>query len=95
MNAIQSTGAQAVHPGYGFLSEKDAFFDRLEEAGVVFIGPGKKALQDMGDKIASKTIAREANVNTIPGFLGLVQTDEEVKKIGEWAGPWSINRPGL
>ena len=54
MNAVKETGAEAVHPGYGFLSENTAFVSELEKAGVAFIGPNSKAIQDMGDKIASK-----------------------------------------
>ncbi|AMV39107.1 acetyl/propionyl/methylcrotonyl-CoA carboxylase subunit alpha [Planctomyces sp. SH-PL62] len=70
--ACRSTGAEAVHPGYGFLSENEAFVRRLEGEGIVFIGPGSDAIAAMGDKIASKRIARQAGVNVIPG------SDEEV-----------------
>ena len=65
--ACQQTGAQAVHPGYGFLSENAEFSKTLEENGIVFIGPKHHAVAAMGDKIASKKLANEAKVNTIPG----------------------------
>ena len=70
--AVAATGAEAVHPGYGFLSENPAFADRLDKAGVVFIGPGREALAAMGDKIESKRLAQAAGVNTVPGHLGVV-----------------------
>ena len=70
LEACRLTGAQAVHPGYGFLSENTEFCRELEDAGVVFIGPGQRAIAAMGDKIESKKIAAEAGVSTIPGFLG-------------------------
>ena len=67
MDAIRKTGAQAVHPGYGFLSENPKFADALEVEGVAFIGPPKGAIEAMGDKITSKKIAQEAGVSTVPG----------------------------
>uniref|UniRef100_A0A672S5K6 propionyl-CoA carboxylase n=1 Tax=Sinocyclocheilus grahami TaxID=75366 RepID=A0A672S5K6_SINGR len=73
MNAIKQTGAQAVHPGYGFLSENKEFAKRLAAEGVTFIGPDTHAIQAMGDKIESKLIAKAAKVNTIPGFDGVVK----------------------
>lgn len=79
--AVKATGAQAVHPGYGFLSENKDFCEALEEIGVAFIGPGHAAIQAMGDKIESKLIAKEAGVNTIPGFLGVIDTAEEAVKV--------------
>jgi hypothetical protein len=69
---------QAVHPGYGFLSENSAFVKRLEQEGLVFIGPGDHAIHAMGDKIESKLLARKAGVSTIPGFLGVIKDEEEV-----------------
>lgn len=74
--AIKQTGAQAVHPGYGFLSENAVFQGKLDEAGVKFIGPGQKAILAMGDKIASKKIAQEAKVNIIPGYLGEIDESQ-------------------
>uniref|UniRef100_A0A8D0DCV3 Propionyl-CoA carboxylase alpha chain, mitochondrial n=1 Tax=Sander lucioperca TaxID=283035 RepID=A0A8D0DCV3_SANLU len=73
MDAIRATGAQAVHPGYGFLSENKEFAKRLAAEGVAFIGPDTHAIMAMGDKIESKLIAKAANVNTIPGYDGVVK----------------------
>ncbi|KAJ8379222.1 hypothetical protein AAFF_G00223340 [Aldrovandia affinis] len=73
MEAVGRTGAQAVHPGYGFLSENKEFAKRLAAEGVAFIGPDTHAIQAMGDKIESKLIAKQAKVNTIPGFDGVVK----------------------
>ena len=73
LNAIESTGADAVHPGYGFLSENAEFARSLAAAGVVFIGPGERAITSMGDKITSKRIAAEAGVDTIPGHEGVIE----------------------
>jgi propionyl-CoA carboxylase alpha chain len=66
--ACRQTGAEAVHPGYGFLSENEEFSRRLEENGIIFIGPKHYSVAAMGDKIASKKLAMEAKVNTIPGY---------------------------
>jgi propionyl-CoA carboxylase alpha chain len=66
--ACKQTGAEAVHPGYGFLSENEEFSRRLEENGIIFIGPKHYSVAAMGDKIASKKLAMEAKVNTIPGY---------------------------
>uniref|UniRef100_A0A8C1MJT5 Propionyl-CoA carboxylase alpha chain, mitochondrial n=1 Tax=Cyprinus carpio TaxID=7962 RepID=A0A8C1MJT5_CYPCA len=91
MNAIKQTGAQAVHPGYGFLSENKQFAKRLAAEGVSFIGPDTHAIQAMGDKIESKLIAKAAKVNTIPGFDGVVKDAEEAVKIaGEIGYPVMI-----
>uniref|UniRef100_A0A671L1C8 propionyl-CoA carboxylase n=1 Tax=Sinocyclocheilus anshuiensis TaxID=1608454 RepID=A0A671L1C8_9TELE len=91
MNAIKQTGAQAVHPGYGFLSENKEFAKRLAAEGVTFIGPDTHAIQAMGDKIESKLIAKAAKVNTIPGFDGVVKDAEEAVKIaGEIGYPVMI-----
>lgn len=84
--AVKQTGAQAVHPGYGFLSENSHFQEALEKNGVVFIGPGTKSIEAMGDKIQSKLIAQEAKVNIIPGFLGKVERDEDVLRIANEIG---------
>ncbi len=67
---LQATGAEAVHPGYGFLSEREAFPVALAKAGVVFIGPNPKAIAAMGDKIESKKAAAKAKVSTVPGHHG-------------------------
>ena len=67
MAAIKATGAEAVHPGYGFLSENSRFAEALDAAGVAFIGPPVKSIEAMGDKITSKKIAKEAGVSTVPG----------------------------
>jgi propionyl-CoA carboxylase alpha chain len=84
--ACRDAGAEAVHPGYGFLSENEEFCRRVEEAGVVFIGPKPHSIAAMGDKIASKKLAREAGVNTIPGYNEPVETPghavEIARKIG-------------
>ena len=68
IEAAKQTGAQAIHPGYGFLSENEAFAKRCEDEGIAFIGPKAHSIAAMGDKIASKKLANEANVNTIPGY---------------------------
>ena len=86
MEAIRQTGAEAVHPGYGFLSENPRFADALEKAGVAFIGPPKGAIEAMGDKITSKKIAQDADVNTVPGHMGLIEDAEEALKISEEIG---------
>uniref|UniRef100_A0A3Q2CSH5 Propionyl-CoA carboxylase subunit alpha n=1 Tax=Cyprinodon variegatus TaxID=28743 RepID=A0A3Q2CSH5_CYPVA len=86
MEAVRLTGAQAVHPGYGFLSENKEFAKRLAEEGVTFIGPDTHAIQAMGDKIESKLIAKAAKVNTIPGFDGVVKTADEAVKIAQQIG---------
>ena len=91
MAAIRETGAEAVHPGYGFLSENPKFADALEAAGVAFIGPPKNAIEAMGDKITSKKIAQEADVSTVPGYMGLIaDADEAVKISGEVGYPVMI-----
>ncbi|MFP7571599.1 acetyl-CoA carboxylase biotin carboxylase subunit [Marivita sp. S2033] len=86
MDAIRQTGAQAVHPGYGFLSENPKFAQALEAEGVAFIGPPVKAIEAMGDKITSKKLAQEANVSTVPGYMGLIEDAEEAVKISNEVG---------
>merc|ERR1719187_2439885 len=71
--AVEQTGAEAVHPGYGFLSENTVFVSELEKAGVKFIGPHSKAISEMGDKLASKRLATDAKVNGIPGYDGVIE----------------------
>jgi propionyl-CoA carboxylase alpha chain len=91
MQAIRQTGAEAVHPGYGFLSENMNFAAALEKAGVVFIGPPSPAIEAMGDKITSKKIAMEAGVSTVPGYMGLIaDADEAVKISGQIGYPVMI-----
>jgi propionyl-CoA carboxylase alpha chain len=86
MAAIRESGAEAVHPGYGFLSENPKFAEALEQAGVAFIGPPKGAIEAMGDKITSKKLADEAGVNTVPGYMGLIEDAEEAVKISSEIG---------
>ncbi len=86
MEAIRQTGAQAVHPGYGFLSENAKFAEALEAEGVVFVGPPKGAIEAMGDKITSKKIAQEAGVSTVPGYMGLIEDADEAVKISQEIG---------
>ncbi|MEM6589789.1 MAG: acetyl/propionyl/methylcrotonyl-CoA carboxylase subunit alpha [Pseudomonadota bacterium] len=86
MQAIKDTGAEAVHPGYGFLSENAKFAEALEKAGVAFIGPPKGAIEKMGDKITSKKIAQDAKVSTVPGYMGLIEDADEAVKISTEIG---------
>jgi propionyl-CoA carboxylase alpha chain len=80
--ACRETGAEAVHPGYGFLSENEGFARALEQAGIVFIGPNVEAIAGMGDKIASKKLAEKAKVNTIPGYTDVVEDAAHAVEIG-------------
>lgn len=84
--AIKKTGADLVHPGYGFLSENRAFANELEKNGVTFVGPSVYSIEMMGDKIESKKIAIEAGVNTVPGHMGVVKDDKEALKIAKEIG---------
>jgi propionyl-CoA carboxylase alpha chain len=84
--ACKQTGAQAVHPGYGFLSENEAFAKRVEEEGIVFIGPKHHSIAAMGDKIASKKLANQAKVNTIPGYNDAIDTPEQAVEIAKGIG---------
>uniref|UniRef100_A0A8V0XUQ0 Propionyl-CoA carboxylase alpha chain, mitochondrial n=1 Tax=Gallus gallus TaxID=9031 RepID=A0A8V0XUQ0_CHICK len=86
MEVIKKTRAQAVHPGYGFLSENKEFARRLAAEGVTFIGPDTHAIQAMGDKIESKLLAKNAKVNTIPGFDGVVKDADEAVRIAREIG---------
>ena len=86
MDAIRQTGAEAVHPGYGFLSENPKFAQALEAEGVAFIGPPVGAIEAMGDKITSKKLAQEAGVSTVPGYMGLIEDAEEAVKISNEVG---------
>jgi propionyl-CoA carboxylase alpha chain len=86
--ACKETGAEAVHPGYGFLSERESFARALEEAGIAFIGPPPHAIAAMGDKIESKKLAKAAGVNVVPGFLGdIASTEDAVRIAGEIGYP--------
>ena len=84
--ACKQTGADAVHPGYGFLSENRAFQEALVNEGITFIGPDAHAIYAMGDKIESKKLAREAGVNTVPGYLGVIKDADEAVKIANDIG---------
>ena len=86
VDACRASGAQAVHPGYGFLSENRAFCEALADAGVAFIGPPPGAIEAMGDKITSKRIAQEAGVSTIPGHAGVVPDADEAVRIAREVG---------
>jgi len=86
IEAAKSTGAQAIHPGYGFLSENEAFAKRCEDEGLVFIGPKHHAIAAMGDKIASKKLAKKAQVNTIPGHNEAIESPEDAVKIAQSIG---------
>ena len=91
LDAIKQTGAEAVHPGYGFLSENAAFASALKKADVAFIGPNPHAIEVMGDKIESKKFANAAKVNTVPGHIGIIETaDEAVKIAGDIGYPVMI-----
>src|SRR5690349_18330590 len=86
VGACKATGAQAVHPGYGFLSENPAFAAALEAAGIVFVGPPVKAIEAMGDKITSKKLAAGAGVSTVPGHMGLIADADTAVKIAKKVG---------
>jgi propionyl-CoA carboxylase alpha chain len=86
VEACRATGAEAVHPGYGFLSEREAFPLALAKAGIVFIGPNPKAIAAMGDKIESKKAAAAAKVSTVPGHLGVIADEKEAVKIADEIG---------
>jgi propionyl-CoA carboxylase alpha chain len=86
LKACQDTGAEAVHPGYGFLSENAAFCDLLERHGIVFIGPKVKSIEAMGDKIASKKLAMSARVNTIPGYTDVIESADHAVRIAKDIG---------
>ena len=84
--ACKQTGAEAVHPGYGFLSEREAFAHALKENGIVFIGPNPRAIAAMGDKIESKKFANAAKVSTVPGYLGVIESPDHAVKIADEIG---------
>jgi propionyl-CoA carboxylase alpha chain len=84
--AAQSTGAEAIHPGYGFLSENPIFAEALKAAGIAFIGPNIEAIRAMGDKIESKKFANQARVSTVPGYLGVIADPGEAVRIANEIG---------
>jgi propionyl-CoA carboxylase alpha chain len=84
--AVRATGAEAVHPGYGFLSERAGFARALEAEGVAFVGPPVGAIEAMGDKITSKKLAAEAGVSTVPGYMGLIEGPEHAVEIARQIG---------
>ena len=86
VEACRKTGAEAVHPGYGFLSEREAFPRALAKAGIVFIGPNPGAIAAMGDKIESKKAAAKADVSTVPGHLGVIEDERHAVKIADAIG---------
>ena len=86
IQACRDTGAQAVHPGYGFLSENSAFCEALEKEGIVFIGPATFAINSMGDKITSKNLAEKAGVNVIPGYTDVVRDADQAVEISSGIG---------
>jgi propionyl-CoA carboxylase alpha chain len=86
VTAAKRTGAEAIHPGYGFLAERADFAQALEDAGIVFIGPNPGAIAAMGDKIAAKQTAAQANVSTVPGYLGVVADEGQALKIAAEIG---------
>src|ERR1700730_6338513 len=86
VEACRHSGAEAVHPGYGFLSERGSFARALEAAGIVFIGPNPAAIAAMGDKIESKKAAARAKVSILPGFLGVIADETQAVKIATEIG---------
>ncbi len=84
--ACKATGAEAVHPGYGFLSERTSFAEQLKAEGIAFIGPPVGAIAAMGDKIESKKLAKEAGVNVVPGFVGEIEDTEHAVRISNEIG---------
>ena len=86
IEACKATGAEAVHPGYGFLSERASFCAALESQGIVFIGPKPKAIEAMGDKIESKKFANAAAVSTVPGYIGVIEDVDQAQRIADEIG---------
>ncbi|EQA98005.1 propionyl-CoA carboxylase alpha chain [Sphingobium wenxiniae] len=86
IEACKATGADAVHPGYGFLSERESFRKALDAEGIIFVGPPANAIAAMGDKIESKKLAMEAGVNVVPGYVGVIEDTEHAVKISNEIG---------
>ena len=86
MQAVRQSGAQAVHPGYGFLSENSKFAQALAAENIAFIGPPVEAIEKMGDKITSKKIAQDAGVSTVPGYMGLIDNAKDAVRISNEIG---------
>jgi propionyl-CoA carboxylase alpha chain len=86
LEAVKVSGAEAVHPGYGFLSENAVFVSQLEKEGIVFIGPSAEAISKLGDKLESKKLAAAAGVNVIPGYEGLIENCEHCVEIAQKIG---------
>jgi len=86
LQAAKDTGAEAIHPGYGFLSERASFVEAVQKAGLTFIGPDPRAINAMGDKITSKKLAAEAGVSTVPGHMGIIKDADEAAKISAEVG---------
>ena len=86
IEACKATGADAVHPGYGFLSERESFRKALDAEGIIFVGPPANAIAAMGDKIESKKLAKEAGVNVVPGFVGVIEDTDHAVKISNEIG---------
>jgi propionyl-CoA carboxylase alpha chain len=86
IEACKATGANAVHPGYGFLSERESFRKALDAEGIIFVGPPANAIAAMGDKIESKKLAKEAGVNVVPGYVGVIEDTEHAVRISNEIG---------
>lgn len=86
LEVCKETGAEAIHPGYGFLSERASFVEAVQKAGLAFIGPDPRAIDAMGDKITSKKLAAEAGVSTVPGHMGIIEDADEAAKISASVG---------
>lgn len=86
INAVKISGADAVHPGYGFVSENPDFASKLEKLGITFVGPSSQAIKSMGDKIQAKKIAKKSGVNIVPGYIGAIKTEKEALKIADKIG---------
>ena len=95
VQACRETGAQAIHPGYGFLSENPEFCKLLERESITFIGPPPDAITAMGDKITSKKIAAKAGVNTIPGFDGIIRDKDHAVEVAREIGRERCREGGI